>query len=145
MYSFDDLSTVSLAELLATSNWQAQYRLITQWGKLIHHKPELRVEDKLLRGCETRAWLAHVQVDGAHRFVFDSDSRVINGLAALLLAQVDKKTLHEIRAVNLSQLLLELGLEKHLTPSRNNGLTAIIAQVRTHTNRHEAAGSGNAE
>lgn len=130
MFAFDDLSSVSLQELTATQNWQAQYRLITQWGKLIHHKPELRLEENLLRGCETLAWLVHTHVDGIHRFAFDSDSRVINGLAALLLAQVDGKATQEINAVNFAELLLAVGLEKHLTPSRNNGLRALVLKIK---------------
>lgn len=129
MIVFDDLSSVSLPELIATQNWQSQYRLITQWGKLISIKPELRSTDYLLRGCETLAWLVHSQSNGVHRFAFDSDSRVINGLAALLLAQVDNKTAKEINSVDFLQILLNVGLEKHLTPSRNNGLRAIIARV----------------
>lgn len=130
MFAFDDLSSVSVAELMATQNWQSQYRLITQWGKLIQHKPELRSEDNLLRGCEVSAWLAHQEEGGVHCFAFDSDSRVINGLAVLLLAQVNGKTTAEIRAINLTQLLKDVGLEKHLTPSRNNGLREIVLRVR---------------
>ena len=130
MFAFDDLSSVSLPELITTQNWQAQYRLITQWGKLIIVKPDLRSVDYLLRGCETSAWLAHTQNNDVHRFAFDSDSRVINGLAALLLAQVDNKSKQEITAVDFSQLLRDVGLEKHLTPSRNNGLNAIVLKVK---------------
>ena len=130
MFAFDDLSLISLSELMAAQNWQSQYRLITQWGKLISVKPELRTADYLLRGCETSVWLAHAQSNGAHRFAFDSDSRVINGLAALLLAQVDNKTSQQINALDFPQFLLDVGLEKHLTPSRNNGLRAIIARIK---------------
>jgi cysteine desulfuration protein SufE len=130
MIVFDDLSSVSISELMATTNWQSQYRLITQWGKFIHPKPELRIEDNLLRGCETQAWLGHVYHDGVHRFAFDSDSRVIKGLATLLLAQVDNKTTQQIKCVDFHQLLLDVGLEKHLTPSRNNGLQAIVIKIK---------------
>ena len=105
MFAFDDLSTISLSELKAAQNWQSQYRLITQWGKLISVKPELRTASYLLRGCETSVWLAHTQSNGVHRFAFDSDSRVINGLAALLLAQVDNKTAQQINALDFSQVL----------------------------------------
>ena len=126
----DDLSSVSLPELMASSSWQAQYRLITQWGKLIKNKPELRVDENLLQGCEVSAWLAHSLSDETYYFAFDSDSRVINGLAVLLLAQVNGKTAAEIRAVDFVEFLKELGLEKHLTPSRNNGLRAVVARVR---------------
>jgi len=130
MIVFDDLSSVSLSELMANTNWQSQYRLITQWGKFIHPKPALRVEDNVLRGCEARAWLGHLYHNGVHRFTFDSDSRVIKGLAVLLLSQVDNKTTEHIKNVDFHQLLLDVGLEKHLTPSRNNGLQAIVGKVR---------------
>lgn len=129
MYIFDDLSSVSLSELIATQSWQSQYRLITQWGKLIQPKPQLREAVYLIKGCEVSAWLMHTKENELHRFAFDSDSRVINGLAALLLAQVNNKTAQEINAVKFAQILLDVGLEKHLTPSRNNGLKAIVLKV----------------
>jgi len=131
MFSFDDLSSVSLPELMATQNWQAQYRLITQWGKLITPKPGMRIDNYLLRGCETLVWLNCVQENGVYRFAFDSDSRVINGLAVLLLSQVDNKNADEIKAIDFEKLLLDVGLEKHLTPSRNNGLRAIVERINS--------------
>ncbi len=125
----DDLSSVSLAEFVSTQNWQAQYRLITQWGKLIQSKPTLRIDAHQLRGCEVSAWLAHINKDGINYFAFDSDSRVINGLAVLLLAQVNGKAAAEIHELDFEKFLKEIGLEKHLTPSRNNGLRAIVLKV----------------
>ena len=129
MFTPDDLSSVSLPELIATHNWQSQYRLITQWGKLIQQKPELRNPGNLVKGCEVSAWLAHREENGVHQFAFDSDSRVINGLAVLLLAQVQGKATLEVRHIDFEQLLLSVGLEKHLTPSRNNGLHALIVKI----------------
>ncbi len=129
MFTSDDLSSVSLPELIAANNWQAQYRLITQWGKLIQHKPELRNPENIIKGCEVSAWLAHRESHGVHQFSFDSDSRVINGLAVLLLAQAQGKTTSEVSELDFAQLLSSLGLEKHLTPSLNNGLKAIISRV----------------
>ena len=130
MFVYDDLSSISVAELKTAQNWQSQYRLITQWGTLIRRKEAIRLDENLLRGCETSAWLAHEVCGEIHRFAFDSDSRVINGLVALLLSQVDKRTSTEITALNLEQTMSEMGLEKHLTPSRNNGLRAIIARLK---------------
>lgn len=130
MFTTDDLSSVSLTELIASNNWQSQYRLITQWGKLIQPKPDMRTVDNLLKGCEVSAWFAHSEVKDVHNFAFDSDSRVINGLAVLLLVQVNGKTREEIRAIEFTQLLKDIGLEKHLTPSRNNGLSAIVLKVK---------------
>ena len=138
MTEHDDLQDVSIAELLAADNWQSQYRLITQWGRLIRPKPDLRTPDNLLRGCETPAWLAHCCHKGVHYFRFDSDSRVINGLAALLLSQLQRRATADIAAVDFAGLLRQVGLEKHLTPSRNNGLHAILRRAR-----QLAASNGN--
>lgn len=130
MHNYDDLSSVSIAELIATNNWQSQYRLITQWGKLIQPKPDLRIADYLIRGCETPAWLAHKVENNRHHFLFDSDSKIINGLAALVLAQLENKTTAEIQAIDIAGILHSVGLEKHLTPSRNNGLQSILIRAK---------------
>lgn len=130
----DDLSAISLTQLRATQNWQQQYKLIIQWGKLIAPKPELRVVDNVIRGCEVPVWLDCSLDQERYYFALDADSSVIKGLAALLLVQVNGKTHAELRGLDLQSELRELGLEKHLTPSRNNGLNAIIARIYQHLN-----------
>lgn len=125
----DDLNTVSLALLQQADNWQSKYRLITDWGRLITLKPELRQPANAIKGCETAAWMAHTYIDGRHRFAFDSDSRVIKGLAALLLVHIDNRTDNELAELNLAGLLHAAGLEKHMTPSRNNGFRAMVLRA----------------
>ena len=125
----DDLTQVSLPQLAAAANWQAQYRLITQWGKLVAAKPQIRLAANVIKGCELPVWLAHQLEAGRHQFAFDSDSRVINGLAVLLLAQVNGKSAADVAGLDLEAELRQLGLDKHLTPSRNNGFKAIIARI----------------
>lgn len=134
MIYHDDLSTISLAQLRAVQSWQQQYKLIIQWGKLLSPKPALRIADNLIRGCEVPVWLGHIVEQRRHYFALDADSSVIKGLAALLLVQVNGKTRSELNALDLQGELRELGLEKHLTPSRNNGLNAIIARIYDHLN-----------
>ena len=133
----DDLSAISLAHLRAASGWQQQYKLIIQWGKLIAPKPALRIADNLIRGCEVPVWLAHVPEQGRDYFVFDADSSVIKGLVSLLLVQVNGKARTELIGLDLHRELRALGLEKHLTPSRNNGLNAIIARIYHHLNKSD--------
>lgn len=121
----DDFSIIDIHDLETNRQWQAQYRLLMRWGDAIHTKPELRAEHNKIRGCAASTWLAlH---DG--QFYFDSDSRIIKGLAALLLTQINKG---EIRVENLEKwddLLQSLGLRKHLSPSRNNGLQALVRRM----------------
>lgn len=131
MLNCDDLADVSLHELIAATNWQQQYRLIIQWGKLLRPKPELRQPANLIKGCEMPVWLVHQLQDEQVYFAFDSDSSVMNGLAVLLLVQVNGKTRRELTGLDMLASLRELGLEKHLTPSRNNGLAAIIRRIET--------------
>lgn len=131
----DNLDVVTLSELTATTNWQQQYKLIIQWGKLIRPKPDMRIPANLIKGCELPVWLAHKQEAERHYFAFDSDSSVMNGLAVLLLVQVNGKTSAQIREGDLIQSLWSLGLEKHLTPSRNNGFSRIIERALVLANR----------
>ncbi len=125
----DDLSAVSFAQLLVANNWQQQYKLIIQWGKLLSSKPDIRTPENLIRGCELPVWLVCTRVEEKFYFAFDADSSVIKGLAALLLVQVNGKSLDELINLDLAGSLQKLGLEKHLTPSRNNGLHGIIARI----------------
>ncbi|WP_331344344.1 SufE family protein [Cellvibrio sp. UBA7661] len=125
----DDLSQINLDELKTVTNWQQQYKLIIQWGKLIQPKADIRLPANLIKGCEIPVWLAHEQQGEQHYLGFDSDSSVMNGLAALLLIQINGKTRTELAGLDLQHALRVLGLEKHLTPSRNNGLKVIIARI----------------
>ncbi|HWV15631.1 MAG TPA: SufE family protein [Cellvibrio sp.] len=133
---YDSLEEVSLQQLLLAQSWQAQYRLITDWGKLIQPKPELQQEQYLIQGCETPAWLAHQLIDNRHYFTFDSHSRVINGLVAIVLSLANGRTSVELAQLDIVATLAEAGLAKHLTPSRNNGLQKIIARVAELSSSH---------
>ena len=126
---YDIFHSVSSEQLQITKSWQAQYRLVMEWGKLITVKPTLREISYLISGCEAKAWLVHEVCNGRHRFLFDSESRIINGFAAWILSLIDNKTSEELQQLNIKQLLIAAGLEKHLTPSRNNGLRAIVLRA----------------
>lgn len=120
----DDFSTINLNQLRENRQWQAQYRVLMNWGSLIQPKPDLRRAEHKLKGCATDAWLAWQ--DGS--FYFDSDSRIINGLAALILSQHQAGN-GELKEGDWQTMLRELGLTKHLSPSRNNGVHALISRM----------------
>ncbi len=129
MITHDDLGCVALPELMAAANWQQQYRLIIQWGKLIRPKPEIRISANLIKGCELPVWLVHEREGERHYFAFDSDSSVMNGLAVLLLVQINGLSMIQIQTLDLVASLQALGFERHLTPSRNNGFHRIIERA----------------
>jgi cysteine desulfuration protein SufE len=127
----DNFSSIDLQQLSEAPNWQTQFRLITQWGDLIHNKPSIRIDQNKINGCETAAWLTHRHIEDRHYFYFDSDSKIIRGLAAIVLSLAEGKTQAQIDALDLENTLQQLGVRKHLTPSRNNGFRAVVERVKT--------------
>ncbi|WP_250463980.1 aminotransferase class V-fold PLP-dependent enzyme [Microbulbifer litoralis] len=135
----DDLSGLPVEQLAAQRSWQDRYREVMRWGRAIGRKPAIRRPENLVRGCESDAWLVHRQRGGRHYFALDSDSRIVKGLGALLLSQVDGHSAAEIRARDLAGLFAELGLEKHLSESRSNGFYALLQQVLEYAGRAGSA------
>ena len=125
----DDLSALQLERLASQRNWQDRYRELMRWSKSIRPKPAIRQPRNLVRGCESEAWLAHRELDGRHYFALDSDSRVVKGLGALLLTQLEGRTAAEIRALDLPAIYTDLGLQQHLSESRSNGFYALLQQA----------------
>ena len=126
---YDDLTNVSLEKLSQSQSWQDKYRFLTRWGAQIKEKPELRQPEYLIKGCESAAWIQHEYNNDHHVFIFDSESRVIRGLGALLLSLINSKTDTELASLHFKNLLAEAGLEKRLTPSRSNGFRAIVIRA----------------
>ena len=119
-------------QFAAASGWENQYRLIIQLGKLLPALPaEWQTEENLLKGCESQAWLrGEKSEDGCWHFACDSDARIVRGLIVIVLAALNHQTAVAIQAFDMDGYFAELGLEKHLSPSRGNGLRAIVLAIR---------------
>lgn len=128
VYGADEkaLSALSLENLQQARGWQARYRQLMKWGDVIANKPSIRQPENLVQGCESAAWLVHSEQGGVHRFAIDSDSRVVKGLAALLLVLINDRRRDQIDQATLEVTFVELGLDKHLSPSRSNGFRALV-------------------
>ena len=111
--------------------WDSQYRLIIQLGKILESLPEaLKIEANLVQGCESLAWLVISQENGVYDLKMDSDTRVVKGLMKIISLIFQGKTKQQIMEVNCDDLFTELGLLNHLSPSRTNGLLAIIKKIQ---------------
>jgi cysteine desulfuration protein SufE len=129
LYMSDEFDGVGAAQLAQHTQWQAQYKQIILWGKQLTRKPHIRCDDFRIAGCEVPVWL-RLRVDAAVCYVdIDVDSLVIGGLAMLVAADVHGRALDDINPERLRDALVVFGLDKHLTPSRNNGLIAIIDRL----------------
>lgn len=119
-------------QFAAANGWENQYRLIIQLGKLLPALPgEWQQEAFRLKGCESQAWLKGEKgEDGNWHFACDSDARIVRGLIVIVLAALNHQTADTIQAFDMDTYFSELGLEKHLSPSRGNGLRAIVLAIR---------------
>ncbi|WP_339476303.1 MULTISPECIES: SufE family protein [unclassified Pseudomonas] len=113
------------------SGWEQRARLLMQWGERL---PALSDEDKceanLVHGCESQVWLVGQLHDGHWQFCASSDARLIRGLVALLLARVNGLSAVELQQVDLPDWFNQLGLSRQLSPSRSNGLNAVLQRMR---------------
>lgn len=110
--------------------WEQRARLLLQWGAQLDELPEaLRVPDNLVHGCETRVWLLLDQHTEPPRFQLASEARLLRGLLALLLLRIDGLSAEQLATVDLHAWFTHLGLSKQLSPSRSNGLNAVLARM----------------
>jgi cysteine desulfuration protein SufE len=119
-------------QFAAASGWENQYRLIIQLGKQLPALPdEWQQEEFRLMGCESQAWLkGEKSEDGCWHFACDSDARIVRGLIVIVLAALNHQSAAAIQSFDMEGYFTELGLEKHLSPSRGNGLRAIVLAIR---------------
>ncbi|MFT5806478.1 MAG: cysteine desulfuration protein SufE [Moritella dasanensis] len=125
-------STDVLTLLTAQAGWQNKYRQLIQLGnKIPALSDDYKIAENQIKGCESQAWLAlHCDSDGRLWFGLDSDARIVKGLMAALLAAVNGKTRTEIATFNVDDYFAQLGFMQQLSPSRGNGLKAVIAAIK---------------
>ncbi|WP_281558451.1 SufS family cysteine desulfurase [Thalassomonas sp. RHCl1] len=126
-----DESQVMLAKFAAIKGWDSRHREIMLLGKTLERMDKAeRNEQTLIAGCESLAWLTY-RLDGEARYHFkaDSDAKVIRGLLVIVLAAFNHKTAAEIDAFDIQGYFEQLGLLQHLSPSRGNGVQAIVKKI----------------
>ncbi|MFA0016190.1 cysteine desulfurase sulfur acceptor subunit CsdE [Vibrio lentus] len=120
-----------VAKMQTFRGWEDRYRQVIQWGKKLPTMPdELKNDQVVVSGCESQVWLVSQNIDGVWYFCADSDARIVRGLIALVMAAYDGKTSEQIQAFDIDGYFEEVGLITHLSPSRGNGLKAIVEQIK---------------
>lgn len=112
-------------------SWEDRYRYIIDLGRQLPEMPaEHRREELLVRGCQSQVWLDWCVEDGRLHFEVDSDAHIVRGLIAMILAAYEGKRPAEILAFDIEGYFAGLDLLKHLSPTRGNGLRAMVARIR---------------
>lgn len=119
-----------IEEFSAFEDWMDKYGYLIELGnELKDLDPKDKTDQYLIKGCQSRVWLLSDFVDDKIVFRAESDAIIVKGLVALLLRVVSNRTPQEILNNELF-FIDEIGLKQHLSPTRSNGLLAMIKQIK---------------
>ena len=127
------ITNTDIRTLFANAHgWEARYKELIKLAKQL---PALADADKIeanaIYGCESQAWLVTEQDEaGCWQLHCDSDARIVKGLMAVVLAALNNKTAADIQAFDMEACFSELQLLSHLSPSRGNGLRAVVTAIK---------------
>ncbi len=124
--TFDDVE----AEFEALDDWDDRYRLLINLGRALPPMPEaLKTEATKVRGCASQVWLHPRLDDGRLHFAADSDAAIVKGLVALVLMLADGRAPRDIDTQEIRARLDGLGLSRHLSSNRTQGLASMVARI----------------
>ena len=127
--------TISSDDIVDTlsffDSWEDRYKYIIDLGKeLPAMDASLHTDDRLVRGCQSQVWIDTAVEDGRLQIAVDSDAFIVKGLLGVVLAAYNNKTPGDVLAFDIDSYFEQLELLNHLSPTRGNGLKAMVARIR---------------
>ncbi len=111
--------------------WEERYKYIIDLGRELPAMPEsLHTDDRLVRGCQSKVWIETRMEDGRLLLAADSDAFIVKGLLGVILAAFNHRTPAEILDFDTDAYFDQLDLLNHLSPTRGNGLRAMVQRIR---------------
>ena len=130
MKTINELQDEVIEEFSDFDDWMDKYQLLIDLGNEQEPlDPEYKNDQNLIDGCQSRVWLQADLVDGKVKFQAESDALIVKGIIALLIKVVSGHTPDEILENEL-YFIEAIGLKDHLSPTRSNGLLAMVKQMR---------------
>lgn len=128
--TINEIQQEIIEEFSAFEDWMDKYGYLIELGnELPDLDPKEKTDQHLIKGCQSRVWLVSDFEDGRIIFRGESDAVIVKGLVALLLRVVSGRTPEEL--INNELFFVdEIGLKQHLSPTRSNGLLAMIKQIK---------------
>lgn len=128
--SINELQDQIIDEFSVFDDWMDKYALLIDLGNSLPPLDErYKTESKLIEGCQSRVWLQADYVDGKIVFQGESDAVIVKGIVSLLIQILSGHTPQEIIDADL-YFIERVGLKEHLSPTRSNGLVAMVKQMR---------------
>ena len=117
-------------EFSVFDDWMDKYQLLIDMGNALPAlEEEYKTDQNLIEGCQSRVWLHADYVDGIVTYKAESDAIIVKGIVSLLVSVLSGHTPDEILDADL-HFISEIGLTEHLSPTRSNGLVAMVKQMR---------------
>ena len=132
MMTINEIQDEIIDEFSGLDDWMDKYQLLIDLGNEQEPLDEkYKIESNLIDGCQSRVWLQADYVDGKINFTAESDALIVKGIVALLIRVLSGHTPQEILDADL-YFIEQIGLKEHLSPTRSNGLLAMVKQMRVY-------------
>ena len=119
------------------TDWMDKYQLLIDLGNELQPlDPKYKTEDNLIDGCQSRVWLRAEMKEGLLYFTAESDALIVKGIIALLIRVLSGNTPQEIAEADL-YFIGRIGLSEHLSPTRANGLLAMLKQMKLYAEAYK--------
>ena len=130
--TINELQDAVIEEFSDFDDWMDKYQMLIDLGNDLEPLDEkYKTEQNLIDGCQSRVWLQCDDVDGKLVFTADSDALIVKGIIALLVRVLSGQTPKDILDADL-YFSDRIGLREHLSPTRSNGLLAMIKQIKAY-------------
>ena len=138
--SIEELQQEVIEEFQDYDDWMDRYQMLIDLGNEQEPLPEkYKTESNLIDGCQSRGWLqADLTPEGTIHFQAESDALIVKGIVALLIRVLSDHTPDEILEADL-HFIEDIGLREHLSPTRSNGLLAMLKQMKLYAMAFKAA------
>lgn len=128
--TINEMQDEVIAEFSDFDDWMDRYQLLIDLGNEQQPLDEkYKTDQNLIEGCQSRVWLQADEVDSKVIFQAESDALIVKGIIALLIKVLSGHTPDEILEADL-YFIPRIGLQEHLSPTRSNGLLAMVKQMR---------------
>ena len=128
--TINEIQDEIIEEFSGFDDWMDKYQLLIDLGNEQAPLDEkYKTESNLIDGCQSRVWLQCDYSDGLLHFTAESDALIVKGIIALLIRVLSDHTPQEIIDADL-YLIDKIGLKEHLSPTRSNGLLAMMKQMK---------------
>lgn len=138
--TINEIQDEIIQEFADFDDWMDRYQLLIDLGS---SQPKLddkyKTEQNLIDGCQSRVWLQADMKDGLLHFQAESDALIVRGIVALLVRVLSDHTPEEILVADL-YFIESIGLREHLSPTRSNGLLAMLRQMKLYALAYQAKG-----